>query len=481
MNKLLRLFFTLHFKAMAKNLGLSLILTLGIMVIMGTSVEKFPLILSGLFFAFNTLFNETRKFFGDNLSWMIIAPISKKKILLYQFVTASLALILTYIAPAIVFIACFIPLYFEKIRNFALDSGVSQAVMRKIILAFSEFSFIPSSVIAFTLTFIFFHFIACIVFGKSKMQPSAFLLNTQTKKGKMLFLGLIFANIILIQFFSASILYVTTMIIFLVSFNTLINLKRDLVLSRVTDRHILGIPVVLSLAFFGSLKIYSDHQLSSPKTSMIAKLQEIEFQMKFSDYLDEKRVVEFLHSGLQNKEYSVLTEVYEEWPELKNSLNSKKDLVFTKLIQSQKDPRVLTQILTIFDAKNLNVMDVEQFLSQYNKVHKGAQSLPILALQHLSQVKMGRSDLMNYLVSADPLKQMLAVSFAKNTELNLGPEIVKSINNFNDRTLEQAKAVLSLSLCRSISTVEVMNAHKAEKYSLKNDCKFTKERLPASK
>ena len=49
---------------------------------------------------------------------------------------------------------------------------------------------------------------------------------------------------------------------------------------------------------------------------------------------------------------------------------------------------------------------------------------------------------MSYLISGNPLKQYLAVSFGKKSELNLIPEIIKNVSTFNDNTLDVAKRVL---------------------------------------
>jgi hypothetical protein len=151
--------------------------------------------------------------------------------------------------------------------------------------------------------------------------------------------------------------------------------------------------------------------------------------------------------------------------------------MYLSLLRNQKNSEMLKEMFLIFEPGDLTALEIDNYLTISNKL--GTKKISLEEFKHLEKTKLSRNDLMNYLVSNNPLKQYVAATFAEKRELNLVPEILRNIATFNDETLTKAKHSISENYCRNVTSVEIMNAYKNQEVELPSDCKDDL-RIPAS-
>jgi hypothetical protein len=463
MNKLLSLYLKIYFKTILKFLLISISLPLiAALIFTIPMVVIFPII-AGIFYIL-CLTSQSIRFFGDNLSWLSIAPVSKKKLIIYNFLTRSGHFLISSLVPlTIVLIPIFLGL--EKItKNTPIAFGFSIP---------TNLSGIPTTFWA--ICFLGGWFFLCLssLFQKSKIEITPLNMK-KLSKADYLILTPIFLSW---AFFEMSLLIIATLGTGVLLYYTLNHLKKELVLVKVPKLFIFATPVALSLTAFLVFKGISDNNLHNPKLSLDSKITEIKFQMKFSSYLSEAKLVEFLHSGLTADDYSLLKEVYADWKGFESFINTHKESNYLSLLKGQKNPEMLKEIFLLFEPTRLTSQEIDNYLSIADKM--GRKKISPEEYYHLAKTKLSRGDLMNYLVSNNSLKHYVAASFAEKRELNLVPEILRNISSFNDETLSKAKQSISQNYCRQVSSVEIMNAYKNQLVELPSNCK-NDSRLPAN-
>ncbi|MFZ4714253.1 MAG: hypothetical protein ACOYL6_11090 [Bacteriovoracaceae bacterium] len=479
MKKLLKLYLTVLLKNALKNLGISIAITIVAGILFGINTTNLPFFLAA-FYGFLTLTNikQSTCFFGDNLTWLLIAPVSKKKLISYNFIAQAICYMNLVFTPFILAIVSMgLLVEGENITPIQKVQHASKLLGQNVgTIDIQSPTYLASTPLALTVLISLMALMFCLVFPRSKVEMKVKKLTT---KQYMLQCGVIFFLYLFYLTYEMSVLMMTSGTLALLMFSTLWKLKKDLILTRIPNKVVIGTPIALALIYFLGMKSHSDLRLHSNKVAQSEKIDEIKFQMKFSHYLDDKKVIEFLHSGINNNDYKTLREVYAEWKDVERFLNENKEMVFPKIIASQKDSLMLENVFKLFDGKNLDSSDIEKYLVQHSKLNKKEVRLSSSVIRNMKQSKITREELLNYLVSSNPVKHYLAVSFAVDNKLNLVPEILKHASAFNDETLEQTKHALSQGHCRDISSMEILNAHKNQSTELVSNCKES-PRIPAS-
>jgi hypothetical protein len=463
MNKLLRLYLKIYFKTILKFLLISITLPLTAALIFTIPMVAIFPFMAGIFYIL-CLTNQSIRFYGDNLSWLSIAPVSKQRLIIYNFLTRSSHFLISAFVPlAILLIPIFLGL--EKISK-ASRIGFGFSIP-------TSLSGVPTTFWA--ICFLGGWFFLCLssLFQKSKIEITPLNIK-KLNKADYLILAPLFLSW---TFFEMSLLIIATLGTGVLLYYTLNHLKKELVLVKVPKFFIYSTPVAMSLIAFLVFKGISDNNLNNPKLSLDSKITEIKFQMKFTSYLSEAKLVEFLHSGLTADDYMLLKEVYSDWKGFENFINTHKESNYLSLLKGQKNPEMLKEIFLLFEPTRLSSQEIDNYLSIADKM--GRKKISTDEYNHLTKTKLSRGDLMNYLVSNNSLKQYVAASFAEKRELHLVPEILRNISSFNDETLAKAKHSISQNYCRQVSSVEIMNAYKNQEVELPSNCK-NDLRLPAN-
>jgi hypothetical protein len=463
MNKLLRLHLKIYFKTIFKFLLWSVSIPLVGGIIFNLPAHVITLMIAG-FFYFLCLTSNSIRFFGDNLTWLNIAPVSKNKLILYNFMTRFGHFMVLSLIPFSLALAPLIIGMGKMNKISGPDLGLLQS---------TPLTIIPTTAwaVLFIISWVFFCF--SILFQKSKVE----IKPINIKKLNRVDLLIIIPTCLIWVFYDLSLLIIATGVTGILLYYSLNSLKKDLVLVKLPKSFVYGVPVVLSLSAFFIFKNISDSNLNNPKLALDNKITEIKFQMKFSSYLNQAKMIEFLNSGLSSSDYTLLQEVYSDWTGFEKFLNTHKESMYLSLLRNQKNSEMLKEMFLIFEPGDLTALEIDNYLTISNKL--GTKKISLEEFKHLEKTKLSRNDLMNYLVSNNPLKQYVAATFAEKRELNLVPEILRNIATFNDETLTKAKHSISQNYCRNVTSVEIMNAYKNQEVELPSDCKEDL-RIPAS-
>jgi hypothetical protein len=449
MNKLLRLFLFEHLKLIGKGAaGSAIIAFLALQIFKFNAVETIVTAITFYtIFAFSSL---GMSYYGNNLHWLINAPISRRKILLYNCFYNGIKLFSVYFIPFL-------------LGLFALSSPQIASIKIK------NPPILSSYLIEIGIFIFLIHLCLIFNFNINNQVVKSFNL---TKKIEVLHHKGFWAGAFILAYI---LLYDVPHLIFapFCFAGLLVYLWYDLNKLRLVQiknyRMITTMSLVVVATSFTVLKFHSNNLLNSPLISTRDKIQEISFQGRFQNYLKEETLTTLMKQPLDLDEAFVLKEAYGE-TQFNHFLNKDLDFTLREIVKNQKNPDSIRFFVTNLSIENFNQNQINGLLDLWAKNVVDQKALPDWGLKLFSKLKLKREDILSLLVDKNNLKHSLAIHFASDKSLELEPEILKHIADFSDQNLELVKLKLSVANCRTISSVELMNSHKNEHYHLPSHC-----------